>query len=85
MPTRHEIAKGVLAHANEHYEDGWDTVANCFTPADLIIQWDSCNYHPRTISGAIKWQCKAERTRNDYAADIVAAGGGEVEFGRPRR
>lgn len=85
MAARLEIAKGVLAHAVEHYEDGWDTLVECFSPDDLVKFWDDLDYHPRTVKGAIKWQCKLERVRNDYAADIVAAGGGEAEFGRPKR
>jgi hypothetical protein len=74
MMTRLQIAKGVMAHATEHYEDGWDAVVECFTPVDLIMFWDSVNYHPRTINGAIKWQKKKEDHRNAVAADIVAAG-----------
>jgi hypothetical protein len=74
MMTRLQIAEGVMAHANEHYDDGWDAVVECFTPVDLIMLWDSLNYHPRTINGAIKRQKEIEDRRNDYAADIVAAG-----------
>ena len=76
MITRLEIARGVLAHAKDNYNEGWDTVVECFAEPDLIDFWDRCNYHPRTVSGAIKWQGKMEGIRNDCIADIVAAGGG---------
>jgi len=74
MMTRLQIAEGVMSHANEHCNDGWDAVVECFTPVDLIMLWDRVNYHPRTINGAIKRQKEIEVTRKQIAADIVAAG-----------
>ena len=68
------IAQGVMDYANEHYEEGWDTLVECFTVPELLHQWQRIPYKPRTLAGAIAHQWKVEKTRNDYAADIVAAG-----------
>ena len=51
---------------------------NCMSPEDVI----EAALPFRTISGFVKDELKASDTRNDYGADIRAAGGGDYDAER---
>ncbi len=50
-----ELAKGVMAHAEAHYEDGgWDVMVECMTIEDIADEIDKHGPRVRSVSGAIR-------------------------------
>jgi len=73
MTTR-EIAAKVIIHAEDNYSDGtgWDEIVECCSVDDLLATWEYQDYHPRTLSGAIRYVGKVQRMRVSYRNSILA-------------
>ena len=68
MANQQEMVTAVKAHALENYENGWDTVVECWETQDIICAIGAA----RTTAGAIKKVKAIVGTCNAFAADIEA-------------
>jgi len=66
------MAKFVLAHAKDHYEDGWDVIVECYTIDEVVELAGSCGSDWTTFQEALATVADFVEVYNDRKADIQA-------------
>lgn len=67
--TENDLIAAVRKHATANYENGWDTVCECFADSDIAKMVDGA----KTPAGAIKKVRYHVWTHNAYRDDIRAS------------
>jgi hypothetical protein len=44
MTTKEEIAKEIMLFAEEHYNEGWDFIVECYSIADIVNEMTERNF-----------------------------------------
>lgn len=68
MATKEEMVAAVKDHAMRNYENGWDTVVECYTDEEIAEKIGKA----RTTKGAIRKVAEGVGIYNRYAAEIRA-------------
>ncbi len=65
-----EMAKYVLDHAKEHYEEGWDFIYECYNTDDIVKLAGNCGKDWGTFQEALATVEEFVGTYNDIRNDI---------------
>lgn len=68
-----EMAKYVLNHAKDHYEEGWDFIYECYSIPDIIALAGNCGKDWGTFQEAVSKVADFVGTYNDVRSDIQGA------------
>jgi len=68
-----EMAKYVLEYAREHYNEGWDTIYECYDIKDIIELVGDCGKDWSSFQEALQEVADFVGTYNDVRSDIQNA------------
>lgn len=74
-----EIAEAVMAHAGEHYEQGWDVIVECWSIAELAKA--IANMETMDLETALKHFASVCGIFHERAMEAQAAGGVIEHYG----